>query len=455
MMPSMRSLMWATGLAALALPTAAAQDLVPKAGPQRDPVLIRDATVHTVSNGTLENASIEFIDGVITRVLTSEQGGRQLEIASGTMVIDGADFHVYPGFVAANTSLGLIEVDAVDMTLDLREAGSLKPEVRAVVAINPDSTLFPVARRNGVLVCASLPQGGLVSGRAAILRLDGWTWQDMSIVEDAGMVVSWPGGGRGRFRRRGGGGSSSPDRSMRILDGLIQQSKAYAAAREADPELPTDLRLEAMRPYVAGKKPLLVSANSLRQIEAAVQWCVERGLKLTILGGRDAALCCDLLIEHDVPVIVGGSHRLPPRRDLGVDHVYTAPGRLEQAGVRWCMSNPGEASNARNLVYEAAACVAYGLDPDVALRSITQSAADCLGIGERYGSLEVGKSATLFVTDGDAFELSTRFLAGFIDGRKVAMVDKQTALDEKYREKYRQLGILPQGGTKEGAPEEK
>lgn len=432
----------------LSAANAAAQDLLPKAAPQTHPILVRHADIHTVSHGRIEDGELYFEGGRIRAI------GRSHEVVDADAegraeVIDARGKRVYPGFVCVATNLGLSEIGSVDMTIDTAEAGSINPNAFAAVAVNPDSWLIPVTRRNGVLTCGVLPQGGLVSGRLAVLRLDGWTWMDMAIEEDAGLVVNWPflgSGPAGRFggRRRAGGEEEQPSGDpLARLDLVVDTAAAYLRARAADPSIPTDLRHEAFAAALAGEKPLFVSATTAEQIESAVTWAARRNLRIVIVGGRDAERCADLLARHQVPVVLTGVHRMPHRRDISYASTYELPAKLEAAGVRWCLSLSGrDSSNARNLPYEAAAAIAYGLDPEVALRSITLSAAECLGVGDRLGSLEPGKLATFFIADGDPFELSTTIEAAFIDGRRIDLRDKQTELAAKYREKYRQLGLI-------------
>lgn len=434
--------------AALALGTSAlAQDLVHKAAPQTKPILLRGATLHTVANGTLERADLLIADGKIQAIDTT---GELVKVVNNAEVRDALGQHVYPGFVCVSSTLGLTEVESVDMTIDTTEVGDVNPEVVAVVAVNPDSWWIPVTRRNGVLTAGVMPQGGLVPGRVSVIRLDGWTNEDMAVERDAGLYVEWPflgGGGRGRFGGRRGAPAAAPaadsqEDPLARLDQLFDSAAAYLAARAADPTLAKDLRLEGMAATVRGERPVFASATTIDQIESAVLWAERRGVQLVIVGGRDALQCADLLVRHDVMVALTAAHRLPHRRDLSASSTYELPGALEARGVRWCMTLPASASaNARNLPYEAAACVAYGLPKDVALRSVTLSAAEALGVGARLGSLEVGKDATLFLADGDPFELSTRITAAFIDGRQIDLSDKQTGLAAKYREKYRQLGL--------------
>ncbi len=428
--------------AALSL-AAHAQDLVPKAAPQTRPVLLLGGTLHTVSGPVLPGTDLLFDQGKI--VALDSTGAMAREVRADVERIDIAGKHVYPGFVCVASVLGLTEVESVDMTVDTSEAGDLNPEVIAAVAVNPDSWWLPVTRRNGILTAGVMPQGGFVPGRVSVIRMDGWTTEDLTVVRDAGLAVQWPfagGGGRGRGGRRGGAPTERSEDPLARLDALFDAAAAYAAARAADATLAVDLRLEGLQPTLRGETPLFVSATTQEQIEAAVAWCAGRGVRPVIVGGRDALACADLLARHGVPVALTAVHRLPHRRDLAAASTYELPGALEARGVRWCLTIPASGSaNARNLPYEAAACVAYGLSPEVALRSITLSAAEVLGVGATLGSLAVGKAATLFVADGDPLELTTQIERTYIDGRQIALIDKQTELAKKYREKYRQLGL--------------
>lgn len=416
---------------------ASAQDLAPKAAPQTRPVILRGGTIHTVAGEPIAGGDLLFENGRITAVSKTA-----LEVEGDVEVIDATGKHVLPGYVLATSTLGLVEVESVDMTIDMTEAGSFNPEVYAAVAVNPDSWWLPVARRGGVMVAGVFPQGGVVPGRASVIQLDGWTWEDMAIVRDAGLGLSWPGDFGGRFRRARS--SSNAEERIAAVDQLFDAAEAYVAAKAADPTVPTDLRYESMRGVLDGSKPVFVSLTTRPQAEAALGWGKRRGLRMAVIGGRDALAYVDLLKRHDVPVAITGTHRLPHRRDLSHRTTYQLPKLLEDHGVRWCISmRPRDSANARNLVYEAAGCIAHGLEPDAALRAITLGAAEFLGVDERVGSLEKGKDATVLLVDGDPFELGSTYERGWIQGREVAMEDKQTALYEKYREKYRQLGKLP------------
>jgi len=420
------------------------QDLGIKAPPQAGPILITGGTVHTVSGESIPNGFVLFDKGIIAAV----GAGAGPAEARGAQNVDAKGKHVYPGMIAAETQLGLAEMAAVRATNDYREVGSVTPEVRAAVAVNPDSTLIPVTRSNGVLIAGIYPEGGRIPGRLSVMRMDGWTWEEMAVKADAGLVVSWPNVRPFNAWWMDRSESDQNDeirRSLQDINDTFKAAESYAAARDADPTLPIDLRWEAMRgvlPKAAktggGQLPVFILAQDIDQITSAVTWGLEKGLKMVIVGGRDADMCGDLLKRHDVPVIIGGTHAFPKRSDSPYDDAYTLPARLHAAGVRFCIASADRTAHERNLPYNAATAVAYGLDPAAAIRSVTLWPAQILGVGDQLGSLEVGKAATLIITTGNPLEVTTQIDAAYIDGRKIDLANKQTMLAEKYREKYRQ-----------------
>jgi hypothetical protein len=295
--------------------------------------------------------------------------------------------------------------------------------------------------------------GGLVPGRVGVMALDGWTWEQMAVNVDAGLVLNWPSMrsvNAAWMNRTRDEQEKETDRTLGVIEKLFDDALAYRDAKAlGGDKLPqADLRFEAMLAVLppptdaakfAGQKPVFVLANDYDQIVAAVAFGQRHKLKVVIVGGMDAYLCTDELKRHDVPVIVTGVYRFPKRADGDYDEPFSLPAKLKAAGVRLCLSSGEEAANERNLPYAAATAVAFGLDRDEALRSITLSAAEVLGVNDRYGSLDMDKSATLMVTDGDILEITTNVEAAWIDGRKIDLNNKQIELEKKYREKYRQL----------------
>ena len=419
-----------------------ASDQIP-GGPQKKPILIQNGTVHTVSSGTLANTSVLVRDGKIAEI------GPAIAAAEGYEVIDASGKHIYPGLVDSYSSTGLVEIDSIRASIDNSEGGDLNPNVRALAAVNPDSEAIPVARANGVLASVIAPSGGLVSGRAAFIQLDGWTWEDMTIKSDLAMVVNWPRFGGGGGPRRGGGprepaaaeGDGASAERLAPFHQLIRETKAYAAAKAADPSLPIDLRLQALIPVVEGKTPIMVTANSIKQIQTAVAFSQQHGLKVILFGGADAMHVAGLLREAKVPVVLPAVYRLPARRDSPYDSSYSLPSELKAAGIPFSIASGGQfgASFVRNLPYQAAAAVGFGLSHEDALRAITLSPAEIFGVADRVGSLDIGKDGTLFISDGDILETATQVQNAWIQGRKVDLTSKHTKLYDKYKVKYEQL----------------
>ena len=441
---------------ALSLGAASAQDLATKAPPQEQAIAIVGVTVHTMTGDTIENGVVSFRGGKILSVGERNRGSGAVPRGAKVLDLQGEDLHVWPGLIGSNTLMGLMEIGAVRATLDYDEAGSISPEVRAAISVNPDSTLIPVTRSNGILTVGVLPSGGVIPGRASVIRMDGWTNEDLVIDDDAGVIINWP---SVQLQRGWWVQSSDEEQRKRTRDQLeriddaFDDAEAYFAARKADETTPEDLRWEAMRSVVSGDDRLLIRANELDQIQSAVRWASDRGYKLTIVGGMDAPKCADMLVRHDAWVLVTGTHRLPNRRDDEYDWAYRVPMMLEEAGVTWCLGATGgnfETPHERNLPYHAATAVGYGLEHDEAVKSITIDAAKILGVDDQLGSIERGKLATFIVTNGSPLEFTTRIEMAFIDGRMIDLENKQTVLADKYREKYRQLGLLPAEDQSEG-----
>jgi imidazolonepropionase-like amidohydrolase len=405
--------------------------------PQKTPIVLTNATIHPVSGPAIDKGSLLFDGGKIKSL------GKDISPPANAEVIDLAGKHVYPGLFDPLTDLGLVEINSIRATIDGTEVGQLNPNSRAVVAVNPDSEIIPVTRSNGILLALVAPYGGLMSGRSAVVQLDGWTWEDMALKPDVALHIQWPqtaGGGR---RGRGGDEPAAPGATQAVeqLRQALADARAYGAARKADSNFAHDARWESLQDVVSGKLPVVIHADDLRQITAAAAFAQREKLKLIIAGGYDAPQCAPLLKKYDVPVIVGGIYRLPRRRNDSYDSSYAVPAELHKAGVRFCISARGRfgASHVRNVPYHAATAIGFGLPADEALKAITLYPAQILGVAERVGSLEVGKDATLFVADGDPLDTPTQITAAWIQGRKVDLDDRHKRLYEKYQEKYKQL----------------
>ncbi len=444
----------ATIAAALALTTAAltpafGQDLTHPAPPQENTIFLVGATLHTAAGQIIENSVVSFAEGKIGIVGAADEVMPRILLTDDTEIIDVSGHHISPGFIGSVTRLGLTEMAAVRAQRDFNEVGDATPEVRGYVAVNPDSALIPVARTNGVLTVGVFPTGGLIPGRASVIRMDGWTTEDHAIDRDAGVIINWPRmrPSRNRFDQPSNDAEERIQERIAQLDAWIDNASAYRELRAADPSTPADLRLESLttvlpaQPRGQHQNPVFINADDYDQIVAATNWAAGHDLNAVIVGGRDAAMCTDLLKSTDTAVIVTGVHRFPKRADSDYDDAFTLPARLEAAGVRWCLASGAEAGHERNLPDNAAMAVAHGLSPDAGLEAITAHAADILGMGDELGTVEPGKRATLIVTTGHPLEITSSLAHAFIDGRKVDLTNKQTKLRDKYREKYDRLGI--------------
>jgi len=411
-----------------------AHDQVPGELPE-GPVLLKGGDVYTVSGAVLEATDLLFDGAEIVEI------GVGLTGPEGTQVIDVSGSHVYPGLIAPQTVLGLAEIGAVRSTRDLQEVGDINPEVAAHVAYNPDSEHTPTVRSHGITTVQVTPQGGGIAGRNFLTHLDGWTKEDAGIRLTDGLVVNWPSAGV----------SSSPfappaekqrERSQRQRDELRQafeRARDYHAAREAGLVDEIDLRWEAMRPLWNGGEKLFVNAVGYRQIVEAVSFAQEFGVELVLVGAAEAYKAAELLRDENVPVILDASTGLPPRQDDDYDTQYKHARLLHEAGVKFSIGLIDQGWGARNLAIEGAGhAVAHGLPADVALRSITLSTAEILGIDATQGSLEVGKEATLFVSTGDVMDTLTQNVTHmYIRGRPVDLDNRHKMLARKYAEKIR------------------
>jgi imidazolonepropionase-like amidohydrolase len=397
-------------------------------------VALVGGTVHPVSGPEIRAGTVLFVDGKITAV------GATVQLPAGAKVVDVSGKHVYPTLIAAATNLGLVEISAVRATNDLTEVGDINPEARADLAVNFDSEQIPVTRSAGVLVAGITPTGGIVSGSGAALKLDGWTREDASLRAPAYVTVTWPDlaidrspqaafSVRIQEKRR--------DEAVAKLKDVFAEARAYRKARSAEgkvgiPRHDTDPRLEALQPAIEGKVPVLVVADSLRQIRAALAWAKEENLRIVIGGGRDAWRAAAELAQANVPVVLDPVIGLPTRADEPYDAPFANAGVLAKAGVTVAISE-GDSSFVRNLAHQASVAIPFGLSPEKALEAITLAPARILGIADRVGSLEPGKDATLFVADRDVLDFRYSVVAAYVDGRPLDLSDRHKRLYERYR----------------------
>jgi len=403
-------------------------------------LLLTGATVHTVSGEIIPAGQVLITDGKISAV------GRTVP-ASAAKSINLTGLHLYPGMIALNTELGLVEINAVRATRDFSEVGEFTPEVQSWLAVNPDSELLPVARANGVAYFEPVPQGSGVAGYSGLVALDGWTTEQMTVKQSIALHVYWPAADldttpRERARNRERWKSldeQDKERREKIksLDDFFQEARAYAKARDNARDRNAFLKIppwEAMLPVIRGEVPITVHADDARQIRAAVKWAETNQFRIILAEARDAWQLAGLLASNNIPVIYNHVFTQPPRDADAYDVQYAAPGILQQAGVKLVFGlSSYRGSLVKNLPYDAAQAVAFGLPADEALRGITLYPAQVAGVADRLGSIEAGKDATLFVTDGDVLDIRSNVKRMWIAGKEVSLDSRHTRLYEKYK----------------------
>ncbi len=436
------------GRAALILAAAVAGTLSAAAGsaqvrmtvpPQSEPIALTGATIHTVTAGVIENGTILFENGVITAV------GADIEVPDGARVVDVSGKHIYPGLIDAYSTVGISEIGAVDVSSDVNELGDFNPNVRAAVAVNAESRHIGTTRTAGVLVTLTTPGGGLISGMSSAMNLEGWSWEEMSLESAAALNVNWPNPNPRRFRGFRGFGPQGPqedpptyEERVQELKDFFAEARAYRDAAAAGEELRSDSRYAAMIPALDGDIPVVVSADGAAQINDAITWAEEEGVRIVIRGGGDAIHVADRLAANDIPVILTSTMAAPGRAYEGYDGAYTMPARLHEAGVRFAISGGSGALYSNRLPWEAGVAVAFGLPKEEALKAVTINAAEFMGIADRVGSLEPGKQATLLITTGTPLDMTSEIEQAYIQGRELDMMDIQKWFFDKYMTKVMQ-----------------
>ena len=409
--------------------------------PPRGTIAIRNAKIVTVSGPDIERGTIVIRDGKIEAV------GANVSVPAGALTIDGAGLSVYPGMIDAGTNMGLVEVpQGASGTVDLSEVGDLNPNAKAIIAVNPHSAHIAVTRVEGITNTLTAPTGGLISGQATLINLLGTAPKEMAVVPQIALVINYPriGGGGGGF-----GGFQQPanlaetltanERQVDQIRKMLRDAEAYGRAQDAyakDKSLPRPDRnvvLEPLVPYVRGEQPVIFRADREAEIRGALRFADEMKLKPIILGGNDAGKVVNLLKEKNVPVILTGIFSLPQREDDAYDSLYENAAKLQQAGVRYCISTGDAGPEVRNLAQYAGMAAAFGLSKADAVKAVTLYPAQILNVADRLGSIEVGKMANLVVTDGDLLEIRTRIRYLLIDGRSVVLTSRHTELNDAFK----------------------
>lgn len=406
------------------------------AGPET--ILLRGATVHPVSGPDIPDGSVLVRDGKIAEV-----GGR-IAVPKGARVIELKGLHIYPGMIDSATEIGLTEIEAVREMSDISDIGLFKPQLRAATAVNPASKHIPVTRANGITSVITSPGGGIIAGQSVLMHLNGWTIEDMAVRAAAAMRLEYP-----RIQTpsrffaaeapaRPGAYAEAKKRyeqQVRELNDFMESARRYQQAKAAaGPDFETDLKLEAMLPVLDGKLPMLIRAEKEKTIKEAIAFADKQKIHMILERGVESWKVAAELKAHNIPVVLPPTLRLPDEEDDPYDKPFSIPGELYKAGVKFAFASfgPGSEDNPRNLPYQAAAAVGFGLPAEEALKAVTIYPAQIWGVGDELGSIERGKWADLIVTDGDPLETGTQIKQMFIKGAPVDLDNKHRRLYEKY-----------------------
>ncbi|MFY0686050.1 MAG: amidohydrolase family protein [Cyclobacteriaceae bacterium] len=400
------------------------------ADPQTSPIAIINATLHQGNGKVIEQATILFDSGWIVGV------GQDLN-TTGYEVQDAAGKHVYPGMIMPSTNLGLEEISAVRPTMDVREVGSITPNIRSQIAFNTDSEILPTYIFNGILIAQPTPQGGLIPGTSSIMMLDAWNWEDATLLKDDAVHIIWPAKSfgarwwRGETERRP---NNQYDEQVSQLLKVLGDAKTYGMSDGS----PRNLKLEALQGVYSGDKRVFVYTDRAGNIVHAVTQLKQVGIEqLVLVGGEDAFYVKDLLKQYEVPVILDEPHRMPSRVDDDYDMPFKLPGLLTKEGILVGLRHNDMLSRGRNLPYYAGTAAAYGMEKEDALKLVTSNTAKILGIDELVGTIEEGKMATFVICKGDLMDMGENVIeVAFISGREISLGAKQQLLYERFKQKY-------------------
>ena len=403
---------------------------------------ITNARIVTVSGATIENGTVVIQNGKIAAV------GSNVSVPSGAERIDGKGLSVFPGMIDAGTNLGLAEISlSVPGSVDVAETGDMNSNAKAILGINPHSTHINVTRVNGITSVLSLPTGGVISGQAAVINLDGSTQAEMAVVPTFGLVINFP-----RISTFGGFGGRAQtvdfseairqrDKRTEDLRQLFRDAANYAKVQDAyaaDKSLPypaRDIKMDAMTAYVRGEKPVIFTAERERDIRNVINFVREMKIKGIILGGQEAWKAANELKQNNIAVIYTNIYRLPTRDDDPYDYLFEAPSEMQKSGVKFAISTGNDGPEIRDLPYHAGLAAAYGLPKDEALKAVTLYPAQILGVADRLGSIETGKIANIVVADGDILEPRTNIKYLFITGRMIPLTSRHTELYEQFKDR--------------------
>lgn len=404
---------------------------------QSKTIAITGATAHIGNGKVVENSIIIFEDGKLTSV--ADMTTIKIDM-TGMEIIDANGKHIYPGFIVPNSTLGLVEISAVRATNDDSELGSWNPHIRSLIAYNAESKIVESMRPNGVLLGQITPRGGRISGTSSVVQFDAWNWEDAVIKEDDGIHMNWPNSfSRGRWWLGEDPAmklNKNYDNQVTEITDYLTATKSYMAGDKSSTHLP----YEATNGLFDGSKTLYIHVDDEKGITDAINFTkANKVSKMVIVGGYEAHKVADMLKRNNIAVLLQRVHSRPNQTDDDYDMPFKLAKLLTDKGVTVALETSGqmERMNSRNLPFYAGTTVAHGLTKEQALQLITLNPAKILGIDNMYGTLEVGKSATLFISEGDALDMRTNIIThAFIDGRLISLETHQTELWQRYSNKY-------------------
>ncbi len=413
---------------------ASAQENMHPSPPQKGVIAITNAVIHIGNGQVIENGMIVFGNGKILDV------GPAAAIAD-VKLIDAKGRHVYPGIIASNTNLGLVEVGAVRASSDYFELGDINPNIHALFAYNTDSKVINTLRSNGILLANIVPSGGSISGSSSVVQLDAWNWEDAAYKTDNGIHFNMPllSSRPSQFRR---GNTSQEELVKQGLESVEAARRFFreAKAYHSQPILSAvNLKYEAVKGLFDRSQTLFVHCDLVKEMLVAIDLAKEFSFKLVIVGGTDSWIIATLLKQNEVAVILSQPHNQPATDDDDVDQSYKTAAALQKAGVLFTIYDDTNRGfwRQRNLPFQAGTLAAYGLTKEQALASITLNAAKILGIDNITGSLEKGKDANLIISEGDILDMRTsKVTQAFIQGREINLDNKHSQLFERYKYKY-------------------
>jgi len=389
---------------------------------------LTNATIETVTKGTIQKGMLIITDGKIQDI------GTNVTIPAGAITIDCSGLTIYPGMIDGGAQLGLSEVGSDDRTQDFNEIGDVIPQMQALTAVNPNSVLIPVTRVSGVTSSLALPSGGLFPGTAALINLWGYT-PDQMYAGFKGVVVNFPSTGRrgGWDRRTDEEIKKASEKALKMLNDVWTKAVQYHKIDSATNGKPQAYypELEAILPVVRGQVTLMINVNASKDILEALNWLEGKKVKAVLCGVAEGWRVADKIAAAKIPVITGPMLSTPTRQYDRYDKPYANPGLMAKAGVKVAIRT-NDTENVRNLPYQAGFAAAYGMGREEALKAITIVPAEIFGVADQLGSLEKGKVANLFVTDGDPFETKTQVKYLFISGWQVPLESRHTQLYDEF-----------------------